>query len=120
MTFYARKRSTGMTMRLGVLVPESTLANANTLGDVMLYGDTSLRRLALPSTADPDKVADRADRAAQAAAERAVATGRGYGVPVKAYRSRNGRQWPGYSPVGIGPFDGDTGAAPRDRMGRKS
>lgn len=120
MTFYARKRSTGMTVRLGVLVPVTAPAEtgaAMAAAPVTAY-DRTLATRRLPSTADPDKVEARAERAAIAAAERAAATGRAYGTPVKGYRSRKGRTWPGYSPIGSGPFTGDAGAAPKDRMGR--
>jgi hypothetical protein len=93
-TFYARKRSNGLTMRMGVLVPIATVDDAR-----MLYGDPALRGLALPSTADPDKVEARAAKAAAARDMRAVETHRAEGTPVRGYRSRKGRTVPGYSPT---------------------
>lgn len=96
MTFYNRRRSNGTTVRLGVIVPADMSAADRTL---MLYGDPALRGLALPSTADPDKVEARAAKAAAARDMRAVETHRAEGTPVRGYRSRKGRTVPGYSPT---------------------
>lgn len=82
--------------------PGATLTVVPTRSVATLTGwllDDGSARGVLPSTADPEAVENRAAKAAEARDALAVATGRAYGSPVRGYRSRKGRVWPGYSPV---------------------
>lgn len=78
-----------------------------------LADDGSARGKLPTDPATWDAVARRADAAATARALLAVTTGRAYGSPVRAYRSRRGYSWPGFSPV-VTPLSPDYVAATDD------